>query len=55
MYFPQVLKMAVWLLLTHQHQGICPYYSSWQSMYLPEHRGTHLCMLELFTAHYKPK
>jgi hypothetical protein len=29
MYFPQVLKMAEGLLLTHQHQGICPYYSGW--------------------------
>jgi len=55
MYFPQVLKMAQWLLLSHQHQGICPYYSGWQSMYFQEHRGIHLCMLDLFTAHYKPK
>jgi hypothetical protein len=55
MYFPQVLKIAVWLLLTHQHQSICLYYSGWQSTYFPEHRGIHLCMLDLFTAHYKPK
>lgn len=43
MYFPQVLKMAEWPLLTHSIK-VCLYYSGWQSMYYPEHRGIHLCM-----------
>ena len=48
-------KCCRWQLLTHQHQGICLYYSGWQSMYFPEHTAIHLCVLDLFTAHNKPK